>query len=375
MKIKKNHKISVCFISHFGYPLYNKKCIEHFGGGAEVQLYLLSKQLAKIPNFDINIITGYSKKNISKIEIVKHIKLFKVLPTKRKIFNYFKGFISFFITLMKINPDVVIQRSSSITTGLCALYCVIFKKTFIFSIANEPNVNGDDEKGFFGKFYKYGLENATFIIAQNQDQINKLQLYKKKKILNIKIINSGYKIANETNENRKNILWVGRAVEWKRPEIFIALAQKFPNEKFIMICTKYEDKNYWKSIKSKASEILNLKFIEFVPFHKINDYFKLSKIFINTSKYEGFPNTFIQALKNETPIISLNVNPDNFLIRKKIGFFCNDDFTKLEENLSLLLNNNDLYGSYSKNAYLYAKNNHDIRKISYEWIKLIKQIS
>ena len=69
----------------------------------------------------------------------------------------------------------------------------------------------------------------------------------------------------------------------------------------------------------------------------------------------------------------MNVNPDNFLTRKKIGFFCNDDFTKLEEYLRLLLNSNDLHETYSTNAYLYAKNNHDIRRISHEWKNLIEK--
>ena len=97
-------------------------------------------------------------------------------------------------------------------------------------------------------------------------------------------------------------------------------------------------------------------------------------VLVNTSLYEGFPNTFIQALKNKTPILSLNVNPDDFLTKNEIGFFCRNDFTQMENNLKLLLQNKELYESYSKNAFLYVKNNHNIEEIAKEWIKLIEII-
>lgn len=375
--LKKTHeKRKICIFSHFGYPLYNKKCkAESFGGGAAVQLYLLSNAFTRCRDLDINIITGNYKCNKRKIEVLNGLKLYKVLPLKKTPLNIIKYIFILFFNLFRINPDIVIQRTADVPTGLCAFYCKLAKKKFIYSIANEPDVNGTAEKGFLGKIYKYGIDNAYYIIAQNNHQITQLKKHKKREISNIKVISSGYEITEIDEKNKNHILWVSRCRPWKRPELFLKLARVFPKENFVIICSKTSDEEYWRKIRKSALKISNVKFLDFIPFHQINRYFREAKIFINTSVFEGFPNTFIQALKNETPIISLNVNPDKFLTRKKIGFFCNDDFTKLEEYLRLLLNSNDLYESYSKNAYLYAKNNHDIRKISYEWIKLIKQIS
>ena len=42
-----------------------------------------------------------------------------------------------------------------------------------------------------------------------------------------------------------------------------------------------------------------------------------SKILINTSSFEGFPNTFVQAWANGVPVISLKVDPDNIIKKKK----------------------------------------------------------
>lgn len=95
------------------------------------------------------------------------------------------------------------------------------------------------------------------------------------------------------------------------------------------------------------------------------------KVFINSSIYEGFPNTFIQSLKNCTPIISLNVDPDNIIKMYNVGFFCNDDISKAELYLQKLIEDKNLYKNISQNAYLYTLYNHDIEVISKTWANLI----
>jgi len=185
---------------------------------------------------------------------------------------------------------------------------------------------------------------------------------------------SGYQIKSYDLNNKKYILWVSRADKWKRPELFIKLTDKFPTIKFLMICSKGKDKNYWNQIYFKAKKRKNIKFYEFIPFHKIDKTFNKAKIFINTSTFEGFPNTFIQSLLNGTPIISLNVDPDDFLILNKCGFNCKDDFKKLVKYLKLLLDDDKLYFKYSKNGYDFVKENNDIKKISHLWSILIKNI-
>ncbi len=371
----KNTKIiKVCIVSHWGYPLYNKKCKDTFGGGSAVQLYLLSKAFANNKNFNIHIMTGNHDMTKNRIEFIENILLYSILPIKRTFLNYFRYILNIFKYLILINPDVVIQRGSGVKTGLIALYCKLFKKKFIYSVASAKDVNGVSERGLKGKFFKFGIDNADFIVAQNDDHINELETYKQKKFKNLKVIRSGYEINEIDIKFNESILWVGRAIKLKRPDLFLKLAQKFPNEKFIIICYKRKkDIDYWKSIYNEAKKIFNLEFIEFVPFHKIANYFKEAKIFINTSTYEGFPNTFIQAFMNKIPVISLNVDPDDIITENKTGFFCNDDFNKMEENLKLILENKELYKQYSNNSYNYAKKNHDIKKISDEWFLLIRE--
>ncbi len=371
-----DRKLNICFVSMLGYPLYNRNCVSQiFGGGAAVQLYILSKELAENENFQVNIITGNDHFTKNKIELLGKIKIFNIRPHKRKISYYFLSLLNLLITLIRIKPDVVIQRGGNKFSGICAFYCKYYKKKFLFSIANLTDVNGKHEEGFLGKFFKYGIENATHIVAQNKNQINELEKYKKRKFNNFTLIKSSYEIEDHLLTNKKHILWVARAINWKRPELFFKLAKNFSNESFVMICNKTDNKieniKYWKTIKNKALKISNVTFIDFVPFYEINQYFKKAKIFINTSIYEGFPNTFVQAFVNKTPVISLNVNPDNILTYHKLGSYCNNDFNAMVRNLKNLLNNKDMYSQYSQNCYNYVFNNYNIKKNVKLWIQLL----
>ncbi|MFX1501563.1 MAG: glycosyltransferase family 4 protein [Promethearchaeota archaeon] len=373
---EKKPKTKLSFVVFMGYPLYNKRIkSELFGGGAGVQIYLLSKEFAKNSNFDTTVITGNYKFTKNKIELWNNLRLFNIRPFKRKLTYYFLSLLNFFIVLIRLNPDVVIQRGGTKNTGICAFYCKLFKKKFIFSIANITDVNGEAEKGFFGRFYKYGLNNAHHIVAQNKEQILELT-HRKRKIGNICLIKSSYEVQDDNSIKKKeHILWVARAINWKRPELFIELAKKFHDRKFIMICnktdTKVESIHYWNRIYNKAKKIRNLEFFEFIPFHKINEYFKTAKVFVNTSTFEGFPNTFIQAFQNRTPVLSLKVNPEGILNEYNLGFDCNNSFDKMVKNLSELLENRELYNKFSENCYEYFNNFHNIKNNMKLWIKLI----
>lgn len=367
-------KAKICFINSKGYALYQNLCNVPYGG-AEIQLYLISMELAKKNNFEIYVITGNYKIKNKRVEYYKRIKLYITQPLENKFLNYILRPWRLFFTLLKINPDYIIQRGVEFNSFLCTLFCKLFRKKFIFSIAHNREVTGEIKNRLFSTLFKFVLFKANFIIAQSNDQIIKLEKWKKRKFFNIQVIKSGYDIKNKRKKDNGHILWVARAKEWKRPELFIKLAPFFPKEKFLMICKKSINLTYWDTIFGKTLTIPNLKLIEFIPFNKIDNIFHEAKIFINSSKSEGFPNTFLQAFKNKVPVISLSVDPDHILTKNKIGFSCNDDFDKMKKYLKQLLENHELYNIYSKNAFNYVKKNHDIKKISFHWSQLMRKIS
>ena len=360
----KKDNLKICFVQPSVYPLFNKKNKRTFGG-AEVQVYQIGNYIAD--NYGgISVFYLVGNFGQEKIEIYNSVRIYRganFLKDRSK-FIQLREILKLLSSLKEINADVYVQRSATAGTGLIAFFCKLFNKKFIYMASHEIDVSGEFKRKnkLAGYFYEWGLKNANLVVSQSEEQKKLLMKnYDKKSI----VINSVYKIEKNIDvKNKKYVLWVGRCEKWKAPEKYIQLTENNQEIKFIMIMPKsnnefYDD--YFKNIQKKASKIKNLIFIEKVIFDEIDDYFKKAKIFINTSNYEGFPNTFIQAAKNKTPIISFNVNPNNFLDKYKCGF-CIGNLKKIEEKLIELWNNKELREKLGENAYKYAKDNHDIKR-------------
>jgi glycosyltransferase involved in cell wall biosynthesis len=176
--------------------------------------------------------------------------------------------------------------------------------------------------------------------------------------------------------NKKYILWVGRCNKGKRPELFLRIVKKFPKEKFIMISPMVSDeRDLFDQIKQEASQLTNLVFIERVSFFEIQKYFNEAKIFLGTSDYEGFPNTYLQACLGGTPIISLRVNPDNFITENNLGYCANGKLDLMLDKINYILNHPDDWLEKSRNALKYVKKNHNINIIGKKWRAILEKLT
>jgi glycosyltransferase involved in cell wall biosynthesis len=185
-------------------------------------------------------------------------------------------------------------------------------------------------------------------------------------------------------ENKKNdtpplkILWVGRLIAEKRPELFLRLAKFFPNVKFYMIGGMQDpfktSSDYYNKIKKLASVIKNLDFISYVPHNEINKYYAESAVLINTSTVEGFPNTYLEAWGNYTPVITLDFDPDEIICNYKLGLH-SKTFEKMIEDVKTLIKDDKLRKEMGINSRKYVEKKHDINKIVNEYEDLIKSLN
>jgi glycosyltransferase involved in cell wall biosynthesis len=369
---KVDEKIKVCFVSPFAYSLFTPEADLKFGG-AEVQMYLLANELAKDEDFDVNFVVldlGQKRK-----EEYNGVKVHKAYKRGRSFLNLIRAPLKLIATLFKICPDVVISRAAGVEVGFSCLYTKFFSKEFIYSIACDKDVDKSFFQGLRGRIFKFGLENADYYIAQSQKQVDILERTYNREFNNIQVIPNGFYLGNKDSDSKEFILWVGSSMGLKRPEIFADLAEKFPEERLVMIMAKSKAApEKWKEIEQRVKDIENLELIEQVPFQEIDDYFAKSKVFVSTSTAEGFPNTFLQAMIVKTPILSLNVDPDGFIEKTKCGFSCEDSVEELQEKLKQLLENKEMRERMGKNGYGYITKNHDINKNIQEWKQVIKKI-
>lgn len=362
----------VLFVSMFAYPLFNKDFQDKFGG-AEIQMSFLARELALDGSFDVHFaVLDMGQKDGETIEGIKFHKAYK---RGKNLLNLISAPIKLFGLVYKANPDVIICRAAGPEVGVCAFASKILKKKMIYSIAHNKDVNGDRFKGVSGMMFEYGLKRANWLVAQSFDQVYSLKDHYKKDIKKISVIKNSFNIKKEGDlKDKKYILWVGRAVDFKRPEIFISLAKDNPEERFVMVIAKGGRPYIWEKMRMEAENVDNLKLVGDVPFSEIDDYFSKAKIFVNTSTAEGFPNTFLQAANYHTPILSLNVNPDGFIDANNCGLVCHDDYSELNNGLKNLLKDGGLYEKMSNNVFEYLKKEHSLATNIEKWKEVINKL-
>ncbi len=356
----------VCFIAPKAYPLFNPDVKKVFGG-AEVDLYFLATELAKDQNFDVSFITAdYGQSDFETIEAVRIIK--SVNFNKNSLI----GAKRIWQAMQAADSHIYFQEAVSWGTFLVALFCSSHKRNFIYRTANQGESDGTFLRGqhLLKKAFSWSLHKAGAVIVQNQIDKEKLQ---DSIGIDSRVIPNGQPLLESDCRKRDTVLWVGRSTHLKRPELFIKLAKNFPQESFTMICQQATGDQNYKTLLAEAEEANNLQFIMTVPFVRINSYFQQAKVFVNTSDSEGFPNTFVQACNCATPILSLNVNPDDFINRHNCGISCNGDWMQMVDSLGYMLQENR-YVEMGANGKKYVRQRHDLKKIIEQYKQLFKEL-
>jgi glycosyltransferase involved in cell wall biosynthesis len=81
---------------------------------------------------------------------------------------------------------------------------------------------------------------------------------------------------------------------------------------------------------------------------------------VNTSLYEGFPNTFIQSWLRGVPVLSLTVNPDGVLDGETLGVHAGSP-QRLAEQMRRLIRDREWHEGMSRGAARYAREFHSMR--------------
>lgn len=361
-------KIRVAFFSANAYSVFNSDYPPVFGG-AEVDQYNLSVYLSRNPYIDVTFYVGDFGQT-DEPEVIDGVKLQKIplFGWHEKKFLQKVIFYSHLINnFWKCDADIILTEMAGDLVGWAAIFFkIIRKKHLIHRLASDRDTEYVDAASSGGRrtyyLYRLGLKKADLIFSQTQQQ----QLLLKERMgFNSQVVANGFFIEKEIDTREKQyILWVGRCTAIKRPELFVELARRVPSERFVMIMPppiQVEPEGFRRmaaKFVEEAKSLQNMTFIDHVPFNEIQPYFNMAKLFVNTSEYEGFPNTFVQSCLGGTPIASLKVDPDGFITKNQLGIACDNNFEKLVEFVQGL-------GSHQINFFgakvlEYGKKNHDI---------------
>jgi glycosyltransferase involved in cell wall biosynthesis len=152
-------------------------------------------------------------------------------------------------------------------------------------------------------------------------------------------------------------MWVANIKSAKRPELYIDLARQFasdPHTRFLMVGA-IQDRRY-SSLLDSTSSLPNFQYLGKQSLEDVNRLLETAHVFVNTSRLdgEGFPNSFIQAWLREVPVVSLDVDVDDYLAKHALGRHCGGDLAVMTNEIRSLLYDAERLQSIGKAAREFA---------------------
>jgi glycosyltransferase involved in cell wall biosynthesis len=301
--------VKILFFSSFAHLVLEKNQ-SRTSGGAELQVALLARELSArgeqvviaggdIGQADRVVIDGVMTRNTGKFHTGHILEMAGAIPRVMQV-------------LREERPEwVVVMGWTAWLFILWALRPFLgYKLDFICALDSEINGEFRRANPIFGSLFEFAVRrcDVRHSITRDQAKVFKRRAMDCTFYRYLLVPRSTPQSLNKTID----LLWVSRCHPIKRPHLFLDLAEALPEARCRMICP-CEDKELWDSVTSRARSILNLEFIEKVPYHEIQEHYDAARIFVNTSTFEGFPNSFIQAAIGNVALLSLCVDPDGMI--------------------------------------------------------------
>jgi len=382
---------SVCLISPLGYGLYNQASRYPFGG-AEVQFFLLAKELANDPAYAVSVLTTVNEPGGTeahgRVTVVKRQARGRLAEDRRAARllsldtwrGYWASFREMRELLRTIDADVYVHGGAGVEVGAYALICRLLRRRFVYVVVSSADLDEPYGKveGTLKHLYPLGLRLADAIVCETEEQQASL---KARYGRDSRLIRTGYEIPDRLPETavsggKSGLLWVGRGHPLKQPDLFLDLAERLPKERCTMLIMKDgRHADLWQRVLTRAASLTNVTLREAVlPWDEVDRLFTDAKLFVNTSTYEGFPNTFVQAAMRATPILSWAVDPDLVLARHRIGFCAGRSFERLAAEAERLCASEPQRAEMGRRAWEYAKDHHDLHRSVAELKELVQSL-
>jgi glycosyltransferase involved in cell wall biosynthesis len=280
-------------------------------GGAEVQQTILARLLAR-RGYRVSLVTNdYGQPDgtvVDGVTVYRTYRLDAGIPVLRFLHP---RLTSLWAALRRADADIYYQRSAGMTTGVVAEFARRHGRRSIFAGASDNDFERGREQIRFARdrwLYWRGLRGVDRIVAQNPAQQRLCREHFGREAI---LVPSCYELPEGAARTGPGelVLWVATIHEYKRPEWVLEVAKRLPHRRFVMIGgistrgTRLTP-GYYEGIERAARGVPNLEFKGWLPLGEVEPYFDRARVFLNTSVYEGVPNTFMQSWARGVPTVS-----------------------------------------------------------------------
>jgi glycosyltransferase involved in cell wall biosynthesis len=292
-------------------------------GGAEAQITYLASALAQMGH-DVGLIYGEGTGR-SEPHVVGGITCIDAAP----LWSRPQSLLKFWQAMSFLSPDLLYARLPSDFVWMMGLFakCRSGAK-FVYALADDRHCNPwrvyDDvpHTFFHGAAYALGLRSADAIAFQHADQVRLVGPHLQSRMVHIpNLVRSFREEPRPFNTTTYDAIWIATMRAEKQVEIFLDLTEALPDFRFALVgnfCPDMSaDQN--KALEQRIHSLSNLDYLGPQRAPEIMSLLSRSRVLVNTSLAEGFPNTMLEAWSVGVPVVSLSVDPGGVIRREQLG--------------------------------------------------------
>ena len=232
--------------------------------------------------------------------------------------------------IREIQPDYLYQGVPGWTSYLLGKICRSLGIRFVIRISNDFIVDDRIRQKFSWMYcflQRQGMKMAYAILCQNDYQLKQVKQQFPGKLV-AKISNPVFQQfeGRRTPGPGKYIAWIGIFQYQKNLKLLWEIAKALPEQDF-RIAGKEDAKcdDETKRYLEKLHHLPNVRFAGFLGREAVLEFVAGASYLLNTSHYEGFSNTFLEAMSAGTPVITSDkVNPDGIISKHSLGLVYRD---------------------------------------------------
>lgn len=305
----------LCFVAPRAWPVLSRDPHIKEAGGAEVQQSILARLFAARGDRVSMITLDYGQPDRAVVDGVTVYKTFRLAEGVPGLRFLHPRLSSMWRAMREVDAELYYFRSAGMWLWFVNRFCRRHGKRSIYAGASDkdfvPDIGGQMRHPRDRWLYRRGLAQVDGIVAQNEYQRKTCrETYGREAV----VIPSCYDIPAQSRAARPSprlashgdcVLWVAMIQPNKRPERFLELAARLPHRRFVMVGGPRPGCDaLYEQIRARAAALPNVEFKGFQPLAQVEPWFDRARVLVNTSVFEGMPNTFLQAWARGVPTLA-----------------------------------------------------------------------
>jgi glycosyltransferase involved in cell wall biosynthesis len=215
---------------------------------------------------------------------------------------------------------------------------------------------------------------ASVVVCQSEDQRRRLVGPDRALDARTRVIANMWPGPLQTTDVAGNsVIWIANLKRVKRPELFLRLARELEVDRSLDFVMIGQASGGRLDIEvARAGDSGQVRYLGPLSLRDTEAQLRHAALLVNTSKVEGFPNTFLQAFALGVPVISLAVDPDGILNGTGLGLR-SGTYRQMVDDVRRVLSDRALAASMAECGRRYFAANHALGKVGPSYVRLFEQ--